>query len=469
MDCDKRLWTKFMELMRRCLLVATEQECSSQLDPVLSFTRDFTVGYEKLLQSLFVEIAQHLCRLLGVEDFRTELSNKMDTLERRVDVDRRKMVEIERCKEDIKTLREVANKTTKLGYLCDCSPPVSNKRLTARRDVPTYPKYTLSQETIEALKQPTFDMWQWAPNEMLSCIEYMYHDLGLVQEFRVNAITLKRWLLCIQENYRDNPFHNFRHCFCVTQMMHGMIHLCNLKDQLSMTDIVILMTSAVCHDLDHPGYNNAYQINANTELAVRYNNISPLENHHCAVAFQILSDPESNIFGNTDPEVFRQIREGMFDLILATDMARHGEILQEFARCVGNFDYQDREHLRSLKQMLIKCCDISNEVRPMEVSEPWVDCLLQEYFMQSEKEKSEGLPVSSLMDRDIVTKPNAQIGFIQLILIPMFEAMAKLFTQIDVVMIQPLRESRDRYEELKKSEEIMSKVTPEFGSHSSVA
>lgn len=35
-----------------------------------------------------------------------------------------------------------------------------------------------------------------------------------------------------------------------------------------------------------------------------------------------------------------------------------------------------------LKMVLIKCCDISNEVRPMEVSEPWVDCLLEEYFNQ---------------------------------------------------------------------------------------
>jgi len=36
-----------------------------------------------------------------------------------------------------------------------------------------------------------------------------------------------------------------------------------------------------------------------------------------------------------------------------------------------------------LKMVLIKCCDISNEVRPFEVSEPWVDCLLEEYFNQA--------------------------------------------------------------------------------------
>ena len=52
-----------------------------------------------------------------------------------------------------------------------------------------------------------------------------------------------------------------------------------------------------------------YQINARTELAVRYNDISPLENHHCAVAFQILAQPECNIFANVQPDGFKQIRQ----------------------------------------------------------------------------------------------------------------------------------------------------------------
>jgi len=51
-----------------------------------------------------------------------------------------------------------------------------------------------------------------------------------------------------------------------------------------------------------------YQINARTDLAIRYNDISPLENHHCAVAFQILSNPETNIFANVDQATFKRIR-----------------------------------------------------------------------------------------------------------------------------------------------------------------
>lgn len=64
--------------------------------------------------------------------------------------------------------------------------------------------------------------------------------------------------LCVHDNYRNNPFHNFRHCFCVTQMMYSMIWLCGLQEKFSQMDILVLMTAAICHDLDHPGYNNTY-------------------------------------------------------------------------------------------------------------------------------------------------------------------------------------------------------------------
>ncbi|XP_062258428.1 high affinity cGMP-specific 3',5'-cyclic phosphodiesterase 9A isoform X2 [Platichthys flesus] len=363
-----------------------------------------------------------------------------------------KVVEIEKCRNDIKKLREEMASRHNSDFLED------NKKLTPHRDVPSYPKYMLSQQTIDALKKPYFDVWLWEANEMLSCLEHMYHDLGLVKDFNINPVTLKRWLLCIHDNYRNNAFHNFRHCFCVTQMMYSMICLGSLQEKFTQVDILILMTAAVCHDLDHPGFNNTYQVNARTELAVRYNDISPLENHHCAVAFQIFSQSDCNIFSNFDSEAFKQIRQGTITLILATDMARHGEILDSFKQKVNNFDYSDEEHVTCLKMVLIKCCDISNEVRPMEVAEPWVDCLLEEYFMQSDKEKAEGLPVAPFMDREKVTKPTAQIGFIKFVLLPMFETVMKLFPQIEEAMVQPLRESRDRYEELKQIDDAMNEV-----------
>ena len=39
--------------------------------------------------------------------------------------------------------------------------------------------------------------------------------------------------------------------------------------------------------------------------------------------------------------------------------------------------------------IIVKMADISNECRPMEVSEPWLECLLQEFFNQVMKDGAE--------------------------------------------------------------------------------
>ena len=63
-------------------------------------------------------------------------------------------------------------------------------------------------------------------------------------------------------------------------------------------------------------------------------------------------------------------------------MSRHAEILEAFKQKVDNFDFKSEDHLTTLKMILIKACDISNECRPVLISEAWVECLLEEYFHQ---------------------------------------------------------------------------------------
>uniref|UniRef100_H3B4D9 Phosphodiesterase n=1 Tax=Latimeria chalumnae TaxID=7897 RepID=H3B4D9_LATCH len=415
---------------------------------------------EDLFRNVLTQVADQLSRAFRINELKTEVTNRLALLEKRVELEGLKVVEIEKCKNDLKKLRdELTSRSNRANCPCKYDPLDDGKKLTPRRDVPSYPKYTLSKETIEALKKPTFDVWHWEHNEMLSCLEYMYHDLGLVKEFNMNPITLKRWLISIQENYRSNPFHNFRHCFCVTQMMYGMIHLCNLQEKLTLNDFGILMTAAVCHDLDHPGYNNAFEPIILLQTAYKYAELQNTEGSNCSlILFIVIASPLQEIFLKLDNLSMEEEMQAIITLILATDMARHGEILDSFQQKVDHFDFTNDEDVTCLKMVLIKCCDISNEVRPTDVAEPWVDCLLEEYFMQSDREKIEGLPVAPFMDRDKVTKPTAQIGFIKFVLIPMFETVMKLFPQIEEVMVQPLRDSRDHYEELKQIEDAMTEV-----------
>ena len=56
-------------------------------------------------------------------------------------------------------------------------------------------QYILSEETVKYLKKPTFDIWHWEHNEMLSLLEHMYNELDLITELHINPITLRRWLV----------------------------------------------------------------------------------------------------------------------------------------------------------------------------------------------------------------------------------------------------------------------------------
>lgn len=95
--------------------------------------------------------------------------------------------------------------------------------------------------------------------------------------------------------------------------------------------------------------------------------------------------------------------------------------------------------------VLIKVADISNEARPLDVAEPWLDRLLQEFFSQSAAEKSEGLPITPFMDPDKVSKPGSQVRFIGLVLLPLFEALGDLLPELTELIIMPVRFALDYY------------------------
>ncbi|XP_072035357.1 high affinity cGMP-specific 3',5'-cyclic phosphodiesterase 9A-like isoform X2 [Amphiura filiformis] len=338
----------------------------------------------------------------------------------------------------------------------------------------------LTDDVREFLRLPTFDNWQWEDAEMLLLLQQMFIDLEFTTRLNIELSVLQNFLFEVFRHYNNVPFHNFKHCFCVAQMMYGIIWLADMQELLGDLECFIMLVSAICHDLDHPGYNNSYQVNAKTELALRYNDISPLENHHCSVAFQLMEKPHCNILKNLGPEKYKKAREGMIFCILATDMAKHNEILNQFKSLLPNFDYSKSDHVNQLMKVSIKVADISNEARPMDVSEPWIDCLLQEFFNQrsleqleglpsstppytpssthldvtkSDMEKLEGLPISPFMDREKVSKSSSQTGFIQFVLLPLFESLGQLLPKLEPHIIMPVRKALEYYSDMTKAME----------------
>jgi len=59
-------------------------------------------------------------------------------------------------------------------------------------------------------------------------------------------------------------------------------------NELDVLDIFSLLISAAIHDFEHPGLNNNFLEKSRHPLAIKYNDISILENHHIAASFKIM-------------------------------------------------------------------------------------------------------------------------------------------------------------------------------------
>ena len=84
-----------------------------------------------------------------------------------------------------------------------------------------------------------------------------------------------------------------------------------------------------CYDcLGLAGVSNDFLINTRNETALIYNDVSVNENMHLATAFKILRRPGNNLMEHLTPEQYRFFRRTVIQIVLATDMAGHSELLQ---------------------------------------------------------------------------------------------------------------------------------------------
>ena len=78
-------------------------------------------------------------------------------------------------------------------------------------------RYT--DDVYESLLGLEFSIWSYNSKSLAHFIGYMFEHLGLIKEFSIDEMKLSHFLQTIKACYNDNPFHNFKHCFCVTQMV----------------------------------------------------------------------------------------------------------------------------------------------------------------------------------------------------------------------------------------------------------
>ena len=116
----------------------------------------------------------------------------------------------------------------------------------------------------------------------------MFLDLDLIGRFHIEYDVLCRWLLSVKKNYRNVIYHNWRHAFNAAQMMFAIVTVRSVKSiyltclyrdlwrvlcyivyifkgtqwwkKLGEIEVLGLIMACLCHDLDHRGTNNSFQI-----------------------------------------------------------------------------------------------------------------------------------------------------------------------------------------------------------------
>lgn len=66
----------------------------------------------------------------------------------------------------------------------------------------------------------------------------------------------------VKKGYRDPPYHNWYHAISVAHFSYVLHHHCDLFSVLSEMEVLAIFISCLCHDIDHRGTNNAFQLSS---------------------------------------------------------------------------------------------------------------------------------------------------------------------------------------------------------------
>ncbi|XP_054434701.1 3',5'-cyclic-AMP phosphodiesterase 4C isoform X3 [Pteronotus mesoamericanus] len=301
-----------------------------------------------------------------------------------------------------------------------------------------------------------FKVAELSGNRPLTAIIFnIFQKRDLLKTFQIPENTLVTYLLTLEGHYHpDVAYHNNLHAADVAQSAHVMLAMPALEAVFTDLEVLAAIFASAIHDVDHPGVSNQFLINTNSELALMYNDTSVLENHHLAVGFKLLQAENCNIFQNLSTKQWLSLRRMVIDMVLATDMSKHMNLLADLKTMVETKkvtslgvllldNYSDRIQVL---QNLVHCADLSNPTKPLPLYRQWTDRIMAEFFQQGDREREAGLDISPMCDKHTASVEKSQVGFIDYIAHPLWETWADLVHPDAQDLLDTLEDNREWYQ-----------------------
>ncbi|XP_066572590.1 rod cGMP-specific 3',5'-cyclic phosphodiesterase subunit alpha [Amia ocellicauda] len=301
--------------------------------------------------------------------------------------------------------------------------------------------------------------------ELVKCGIAMYYELGVVDKFHIPQEALVRFMYSVSKGYRKITYHNWRHGFNVGQTMFSLLMTGDLKRYFTDLEAMAMVTAGFCHDIDHRGTNNLYQMKSGNPLA-KLHGSSILERHHLEFGKTLLRDEDLNIYQNLNRRQHDHVIHLMDIAIIATDLALYFKKRAMFQKIVDQSktyeswtewtDYMKLETTRKeiVMAMMMTACDLSAIAKPWEIQSKVALSVAAEFWEQGDLERTvlEQNPIP-MMDRNKADDlPKLQCGFIDFVCSFVYKEFSRFHTEI-TPMLERLLNNRKEWKALQEIHE----------------
>ena len=173
-----------------------------------------------------------------------------------------------------------------------------------------------------------------------------------------------------------------------------------------------------------------------------------------------MQSPSKNMLRNLPKESALTVRSLIIEMILATDMAKHFDLVGKFKAklACANFSFKYPEQRLEVLKIFTKASDVAQAAKNIELHQKWTNLVCDEFFAQGDLEKKLELPISMYCDRDKTDLPKSQIGFIKNIVSPIYECINLCFDSecIKFNCIEQLENNVKMWENLAKRKRVMT-------------
>ncbi|KAK2964110.1 putative High affinity cAMP-specific and IBMX-insensitive 3',5'-cyclic phosphodiesterase 8A [Blattamonas nauphoetae] len=164
---------------------------------------------------------------------------------------------------------------------------------------------------------------------------------NLLALFHINELTFIAFCLALEREYTSAPFHNAARAANVLHFCHWTVtQPGGTFSMLGSFDLLCLFVAAMGLDVGHPGLTADFLIARRDPIATRYNDTSPLENHHAALLFGEILNWEKVADAKRNEDINSilvsltvgqrlELRKRVISLILSTEGKHHFKLQSE--------------------------------------------------------------------------------------------------------------------------------------------